>query len=161
MKPSEKGSMLAIVVACCAIGAVTVAATLGLSPTVLRQDKAAPPSIATEEYGRRLIAQTSELLGPDMADPQKRYSGSRLACASCHLAAGTEPGTLTLLLTKEHYPRFSPRVGAKTEVEDRINECLTRSMNGKALPRDSPEMMAMAAYLRSLEIGRASCRERV
>ncbi len=150
MRPSEKGSMLAIVVACCAIGAVTVAATLGLSPTVLRQEKSAPPSIATEEYGRRLIAQTSELLGPDVADPGKRYSGSRMACASCHLGAGTEPGTLTLLLTTEHFPRVSPRVGAKTDVEDRINECLTRSMNGKPLPKDSPEIMAMAAYLRSL-----------
>jgi thiosulfate dehydrogenase len=122
-----------------------------MSPTVLRQEKSAPPSVATEEYGRRLIMQTFEYLGPDAADPAKRYTNSRLACASCHLAAGTEPGTLTLLQTQEHYPRFSPRYGFKTDVEDRINECMQRSMNGKFLPKDSPEMIAMAAYLRSLD----------
>jgi thiosulfate dehydrogenase len=79
-----------------------------------------------------------------------RFSGSRLACASCHLGAGTEPGTLTLLQATEHYPRTSARVGAKTDIEDRVNECMQRSMNGKPLPRKSQEMIAMAAYIRSL-----------
>ena len=79
-----------------------------------------------------------------------RYSGSRLACGSCHLGTGTEPGTLTLLQATQHYPRFSARTGSTTDIEDRINECMQRSMNGSALPRNSPEMIAMAAYIRSL-----------
>lgn len=108
------------------------------------------PEHATEEYGRRLVANTVELLGPDHPDPDKRYSGGRLNCASCHLATGTDPGTLALLQTAEHYPRFSGRAGNMTDVEDRINECMQRSMNGKPLPLDSPEMIAIAAYLRSL-----------
>ena len=37
-----------------------------------------------------------------------------------------------------------------TDIEDRINECMQRSMNGAPLPMDSAEMIAMAAYLRSL-----------
>ena len=37
-----------------------------------------------------------------------------------------------------------------TDIEDRINECMQRSMNGRPLPMDSPEMIAIAAYLRSL-----------
>lgn len=108
------------------------------------------PAHATEEYGRRLVAQTVELLGPDHPDPARRYSGGRLNCASCHLATGTDPGTLALLQTAEHYPRFSGRAGNMTDVEDRINECMQRSMNGTPLPLDSPEMIAIAAYLRSL-----------
>lgn len=108
------------------------------------------PAQATEEYGRRLVAQTAELLGPDHPDPARRYSGGRLNCASCHLATGTDPGTLALLQTAEHYPRYSGRAGQMTDVEDRINECMQRSMNGRPLPLDSPEMMAIAAYLRSL-----------
>ena len=108
------------------------------------------PAYATEEYGRRLIASTAELLGPDQPDERLRYITSRLNCASCHLGTGTEPGTLTLLQTEEHYPRFSGRAGTQTDIEDRINECMQRSMNGKPLPMDSPEMIAMAAYLRSL-----------
>jgi thiosulfate dehydrogenase len=111
--------------------------------------KPAPPH-ATEEYGRRLLAHTAELLGPDQPDPALRYTRSRLNCSSCHLGTGTEPGTLTLLQTAEHYPRFSGRAGNWTDVEDRINECMQRSMNGAPLPMDSPEMMAMAAYLRGL-----------
>jgi thiosulfate dehydrogenase len=149
--------MTAIVVACCALGAITVATTLTLSDTVLhgqfgfaRTTSASVPAIATEEYGRRLLMQTAELLGPDVADANLRYLGSRLNCASCHLGVGTEPGTLTLLLTTEHYPRFSARAGVKTDIEDRVNECMTRSMNGRALARSSPEMIAMAAYIRSL-----------
>jgi thiosulfate dehydrogenase len=150
----ERGGMTAIVVACCALGAITVAATFALSGTFRAHLGSAPapgvPAIATEEYGRRLILQTSELLGPDVADSNLRYSGSRLNCASCHLGAGTEQGTLTLMLTTEHYPRFSARAGVKTDIEDRVNECMTRSMNGRALARTSPEMIAMAAYIRSL-----------
>jgi thiosulfate dehydrogenase len=151
-KQSEKGGMTAVVLICCAAGAVTVATTLSFSGTRGPAGSSAPPQPiqATEEYGRRLITQTSELLGPDVADPAMRMSGSRLQCASCHLAAGAEPGTLTLLQAADHYPRFSGRVGAKTDIEDRVNECMQRSMNGKPLDRKSPEMIAMASYIRSL-----------
>jgi thiosulfate dehydrogenase len=145
----------AIVVVALLVGGAAIAAGLYLAPVVpggagFATGASATPAIVTEEYGRRLIAQTNELLGPDQADPSRRYIGSRLNCASCHLAIGTEPGTLNLLQTAEHYPRFSGRAGGMTDIEDRINECMQRSMNGKPLPMDSPEMMAMAAYLRSL-----------
>jgi thiosulfate dehydrogenase len=149
----DRGGMTAVVAACCAIGVVMVGATLALGRNGLgleRNAGARAPLYATEEYGQRLLAQTSELLGPDAPDPAMRYSGSRLACASCHLGVGTEPGTLTLLQTTQHYPRFSARSGAMTDVEDRVNECMTRSMNGRALPATSPQMIAMASYIRSL-----------
>lgn len=142
--------MTTAVLACIAIGAVTVAATLTLGHRPSAPSRTNPPAIATEDYGKRLIAQTPELLGPDVADAAMRYTTSRLSCGSCHLGTGTEPGSLTLLLTSRHYPRFSGRVGAQTDIEDRVNECMQRSMNGKPLPANSPEMIAMAAYLRAL-----------
>jgi thiosulfate dehydrogenase len=140
----------AAVVACAFVGVAVVGVSLRSGFLASSVPTAAGPDFATEEYGRRLLAHTSDLLGPDHADPDKRYTGNRLACGSCHLGTGTEPGTLTLMLTTEHYPRFSARVGDKTEIEDRINECMQRSMNGRPLPKDSPEMIAMAAYIRSL-----------
>lgn len=145
-----------IVVVGVLVGAAAIAAGLRMAPAVpggaaiVAGSPDHTPAIVTEEYGRRLVAQTNELLGPDQPDPARRYINSRLNCASCHLATGTEPGTLNLLQTDEHYPRFSGRAGGMTDIEDRINECMQRSMNGKPLPMDSPEMMAMAAYLRSL-----------
>lgn len=138
----------AVIVACCAIGALTVGATLRMARTA--PEAHAVPIIATEAYGKRLLAQTPELLGPDVADPKMRFTSSRLSCGSCHLGTGAEPGTLSLPDAVQHYPRFSARVGASTTIEDRVNECMTRSMNGRALPKNSPEMIAMAAYIKSL-----------
>jgi thiosulfate dehydrogenase len=147
---SQRGGMTVVVLLCCAVGAITVGATLTLAPRRVPSAGRNVPPIATEEYGKRLLAQTSELLGPDNPDPGMRYSGSRLACGSCHLGTGTEPGSLTLLQATQHYPRLSPRVGAMTDIEDRVNECMQRSMNGRPLPMNSPEMIAMASYIRSL-----------
>lgn len=144
------GSLAPVVFVCALVGAVTAAVALGVGRGDVTDATLDVSAIATEEYGRRLIAHTPELLGPDHPDPAMRYTGSRLACGSCHLGTGTEPGTLTLLQTAEHYPRFSNRAGGMTDVEDRINECMQRSLNGKPLPMDSAEMKAMAAYLRGL-----------
>ncbi|MGH9255584.1 MAG: c-type cytochrome, partial [Vicinamibacterales bacterium] len=108
------------------------------------------PAVATEEYGRRLLTDTAALLGPDHENPDMRYSGIRLSCESCHLGAGADPGMLSLLESADLYPRYSGRDGGERDLVDRINGCMERSMNGRALPRDSAEMMAMVAYVESL-----------
>ena len=114
-----------------------------------RRDAAA--SAATEEYGRRLVMETSVLMGPDQPDETLRYTGSRLQCGSCHLKGGAEPGTLSLLESNPKYPRPSGRDGvAAGDMKLRLNGCMTRSMNGRALPLDSPEMNAMVAYMAAL-----------
>jgi thiosulfate dehydrogenase len=114
------------------------------------QASSTAPAVATDEYGRRLITDTAALLGPDHEDPGMRYSGSRLACTSCHLGSGASPGTLSLLESAALYPRYSGRDGGERDLVDRINGCMERSMNGRTLPRDSPEMMAMVSYVESL-----------
>jgi thiosulfate dehydrogenase len=108
------------------------------------------PEAATVEYGRRLLRETALLMGPDHEDPAMRYTGARLACASCHLETGTKPGTLSLMQTASRYPRPSPRDGGVRDLRDRINGCMLRSMNGRELPRDSIEMIAMEAYINHL-----------
>jgi thiosulfate dehydrogenase len=105
------------------------------------------PSAATVDYGRRLLRETAALMGPDHEDPALRFTGSRLACSSCHLDIGTKPGTLSLLQTASRYPRPSGRDGGVRDLRDRINGCMVRSMNGKELPRDSAEMIAMELYI--------------
>ena len=143
--------LTSVVVLSAAAGALVIGVGLyGASVDSASAPSTPVPAIATEEYGRRLVAHTAELLGPDQPDPDRRYISSRLNCGSCHLATGSEPGTLTLLQTDEHFPRFSGRADAMTDIEDRINECMQRSMNGHPLPMDSPEMIAIASYLRSL-----------
>lgn len=109
------------------------------------------PAAATAEYGRQILRNTAAFLGPTHDDPDKRYSGTQMACASCHIDTGTEPGTLSLLPTSTRYPRFSGRDGGEGDLRDRINGCMQRSMNGRALPRNSLEMLAMETYI--LELG--------
>ena len=147
---SDRGGLATAIVACALVGAVTVAAAL----TGWDDHGPAAPGgtspLATEEYGRRLLRDTAALMGPDHPDPDRRHTGSRMACASCHLGVGTEPGTLSLLQSAAVYPRFSGRDGGVRDLVDRINGCMTRSMNGRELPRESPEMVAMVAYITSL-----------
>ena len=146
---SDARGLATAVVTCCGVGALVVGLTLGAGRDGAT-DTGAIPEIATEEYGRRLLTNTPALLGPDHANPEMRYSGSRMSCSSCHLGVGTDPGTLALLESAERYPRFSGRDGGMRDLLDRINGCMQRSMNGRPLPRDSAEMIAMAAYVRSL-----------
>jgi thiosulfate dehydrogenase len=146
----ERGGMAVALVVSALMGGLTVGATLAGSSRADTNTRGTVPPIATEEYGRRLIAQTSDLIGPDHPDPAMRYSGIRMACGSCHLGVGTEPGTLSLLQAAANYPRFSGRDGGVSDLVDRVNGCMTRSMNGRELPRDSPEMIAITAYITSL-----------
>ncbi len=130
---------------------VGVAVAIALSSGAWRPARRAPvPTPETIEYGQRLLVQTSELLGPDGPDARMRYTGSHLECASCHHNAGADPGTLSLLQTASNYPRPSGRDGGVRDLQDRINGCMERSMNGRPLPRDGAEILAMVAYIDSL-----------
>jgi thiosulfate dehydrogenase len=142
---TSSNRLVMIVAGCAVVGLATVGGALFLA---LDRNGGGD---ATEDYGRRLLTETSKLLGPDQPDPAMRYTGSRLQCSSCHLDAGASPGTLALLETFDKYPRFSGRDGEVGDLRARINGCMTRSMNGRKLPIDSPEMTAMVSYIRALD----------
>ena len=110
-------------------------------------DKQTLAPAATAEYGEYLVRNTAMVLGSGQADPELRYSGTNMACASCHLESGRLPGTLDLLQAAAKYPRFSGRDGGDGDLRDRINGCMTRSMNGHTLPRESTEMRAIETYI--------------
>src|SRR5260370_8252826 len=126
----EKGGMGAILLACCAIGALTVTATLRLAPERGNSTGSKIPLIATEEYGKRLFGQTSELLGPDVAEPNMRYTFGRLSCGACHLGTGTEPGTLGLPPAYAHYPRFSRPTPPTTTTTHPLTQPIHPTSNG-------------------------------
>ena len=149
MRLTGRHGLLSATIGGGAIGAIVLGGTLYEHERA--QASSTPvPAMATEEYGRRLITDTAALLGPDHENPDMRYSGSRLACTSCHLGAGADPGMLSLLESADLYPRYSGRDGGERDLVDRINGCMERSMNGRVLPRDSAEMMAMVAWVESL-----------
>jgi thiosulfate dehydrogenase len=103
--------------------------------------------------GRDLITATYAHIGPEIPDPAKRFAGNNLACSNCHLEAGTKKFGLPIVGLFELFPQYSARHGAEITIEDRVNSCMVRSMNGRELPNDSPEMQAIVAYIKFLSSG--------
>jgi hypothetical protein len=103
----------------------------------------------TVRAGRDLIVHTAATIGPDAKDPAMRFSGNGLECQSCHLDAGTKKFGLPLAGVWGVFPQFIGRENEVRTLEERINGCLERSMNGRALPVDAPQMKAMLTYIRS------------
>src|SRR5262249_25716629 len=81
------------------------------------------------------------------------FAGNNLACGNCHLQAGTKKFGIPLFGLFGVFPRYSARLGAEMTIEERLNACMTRSMNGRALPADAPEMQALVAYIKFLSTG--------
>ena len=104
-------------------------------------------------YGRRLITETQALVGPEVADPEMRYSGNNLTCQNCHLGAGTRRFALPLIGVYGAFPTYMARENEVRTLEERINGCFERSMNGRALPGEGREMKAMLAYIQFLSTG--------
>ncbi len=103
--------------------------------------------------GRDLILATFAYIGPQVEDPAMRLAGNNLACGNCHLEAGTKKFGLALFGIYGDFPKYSARMGADISIEDRINSCMTRSMNGRPLLNKSLEMRALVAYVKFLSSG--------
>ena len=103
--------------------------------------------------GRDLITATPMHVGPLVADPAKRFAGNNLACTNCHLEAGTKKFGLPLYGIFDDFPQYAARSGRDISIEDRLNSCMKRSMNGRAMPDDAPEMQTMVAYVKFLSTG--------
>ncbi len=103
--------------------------------------------------GRELVTQTYALIGPNAPDPAERFAGNNLACGDCHLEAGTKKFGLPIFGLYDDFPLYSFRRGAEISLAQRVNSCMTRSMNGRPLPEDSPQMLALVAYIKFLTSG--------
>src|SRR6516162_7390168 len=105
------------------------------------------------KYGRALVADTANQIGPTASDPAQRFSGNNLNCQSCHLQAGTKAYAIPLVGVWGQFPQYRGREGEVVLLEVRINGCLERSMNGRALAFDGREMKAFLAYMKWLSAG--------
>lgn len=103
------------------------------------------------KYGEEIFNETNVVL----AD----YVGNELSCQSCHADGGLSPSS-TLVGVVTDYPQYRPREGVVFTLEDRINGCMIRSMNGEMIPYDSEEMRALMAYFSHISTGVAMGDER-
>lgn len=151
MRSRIRRSELAVIVVLLGFSGAASAQTIWTVPEVGALPRDAAGMQIRE--GRDLITATYAHIGPNVADPTKRHAGNNLACTNCHLQAGTKKFGLPLFGLFGQFPQYSARSGADISIEDRINSCMTRSMNGRAMADGAPEMRAIVAYIKFLSTG--------
>lgn len=104
-------------------------------------------------YGFQLATETYAHIGPEVADPAMRYAGNNLSCTSCHQDNATKPYAMPWTGVTAVFPQYRARENTLQSVEERVNGCMERSMAGKSLPLDSPEMRGFTAYIHFLSRG--------
>jgi thiosulfate dehydrogenase len=105
------------------------------------------------KYGHALVTDTANQIGPAAPDPAKRYAGNGLTCQNCHLQGGTQPYAMPLVGVWGQFPQYRGREGEVGTLEERVNGCMERSMNGRGLALDSREMKAFLVYMKWLSTG--------
>lgn len=104
--------------------------------------------------GYELVNDTSNVLRSEavsVEDGEKRVN--ELSCTSCHAGAGMEEHSSSMVGVSAVYPMFIPRSGQVVTLEERINGCMVRSMNGEKFADDDEDLDAMVAYLTYISEG--------
>ena len=104
----------------------------------------------TVVYGQKLFVQTYNVIGPEVADSKMRYSGNNLSCQSCHLQGGTQRFAIPMTGVYGLFPQYIAREDEVRTLEERIEGCMERSMNGRVLPLGGKEMKALVSYIQFL-----------
>ena len=102
------------------------------------------PNEAEIQYGKELIVNTADYLGPN---GRVRKMSNGMNCQNCHLQAGTAPLGNNYAAVASTYPKVRARSGQMEDIPKRINDCFERSLNGQSLDLNSKEMKAMVAYM--------------
>ena len=85
-------------------------------------------------------------------DSLPTYVGNDLRCVSCHLDEGRRSPQSWVGVTGR-YPQYRSRSGTVETIEDRINGCFVRSLNGRAIPAAGDDMRDIISYLTFLSTG--------
>lgn len=98
-------------------------------------------------YGALLVTDTYAQLGHGAKDTKMHFSENGLNCTSCHQDNGTKQFGLPWVGVSQMYPQYRGREDKVAGLEERINGCFERSLNGKPMAVDSKEMKAIVAYI--------------
>src|SRR5512143_2887191 len=103
------------------------------------------PLGASIRRGRAIVLATRDSL--------PEHVGNRLACTNCHSNAGTRASSSSWVGTFASFPQYNARSGRVIRIEDRVNECLRRSLNGAPLDMAGRDMTDIVAYMAFLSRG--------
>lgn len=121
------------------------------APTRTAWTEPDPASIPSGPVGDNI--RKGRLLFTETARYAPDYVGNKLSCNDCHLSAGTAAYAAPMVGMPGLFPMYNQRAAKVISLEDRVQECFTRSENGHPLDYAGPEMMALVAYIHWLSIG--------
>ena len=98
-----------------------------------------PKRVEAIAFGRQIFNETPVY--------SSAFIKSRISCSNCHLQGGVAPNASPMVGAAQAFPTYSNRAGRQITLEDRIQECMTRSENGMPLRPDGREMKALLAYI--------------
>ncbi|MGQ0646197.1 MAG: c-type cytochrome [Gemmatimonadaceae bacterium] len=101
--------------------------------------------LASVRRGRAIMKHTRDSL--------PRHVGNMLTCNSCHQNEGTVKWGMPYVGVYARFPQYRSRSGSTNIIEDRINDCFKRSMDGSALVPESRDMRDIIAYMAFLSLG--------
>jgi len=118
----------------------------------------APKEYPAGEVGRMVKLGEAIMAQTNTHPLTKDMVGNHLTCKNCHLAgsdgkAGTGDGIGTFIGTATAFPAYSGREKTVQTLQNRINNCFMRSMNGKRPIIDTEASIAMATYITWLSDG--------
>jgi len=113
----------------------------------------APTEYPPGELGRMVKLGEDIINKTDTHPLTKEFVGNKLQCKSCHLQGGKTKALGTFIGTAQSFPAFSKREKTVQTLQDRINNCFMRSMNGKRPIIDTEASVAMATYITWLSEG--------
>ncbi len=101
--------------------------------------------LASIRRGRALLNHTHDSL--------PEHVGNGLVCTNCHLQDGTRKLGMPWVGVYARFPQYRSRAGTTQLIEDRVNDCFKRSLNGRPLTPESRDMRDIVAYMAFLSTG--------
>lgn len=124
-----------------------------LSLVALAEVPDIPKEYPKGELGKMVRLGEDIIMNTNTHKLTKDLVGNSLKCTSCHFNGGKTKALGTFIGTAAAFPAYSKREKSVQTLQDRINNCFMRSMNGTRPIIDSEASVAMATYVTWLSTG--------
>lgn len=106
-----------------------------------------PPETEIPEGREGASIRRGRAILTDVRDSLPGQTRSALSCTSCHLDLGTRAWSAPWVGVYGRFPQYRSRNAKVNVLEDRINDCFERSLNGRALPLEGQDIRDIVAYM--------------
>lgn len=107
----------------------------------------APSKYPAGELGKMVKLGEDIIMNTNTHPLTKDLVGNDLKCTNCHMQGGKTKSLGTFIGTATAFPAYSKREKTVQTLQNRINNCFMRSMNGKRPIIDTEASVAMATYI--------------